>query len=236
MNSSALRLPKSLETSDVLADEACVERILAGEKALYELLMRRHNARLFRIGRSILKDADEAEDLMQETYRKAYEKLRHFEGRSAFSSWLIRILINEGISRWRKKQILIPTDLPENESRPSAFAHSGEKSPEDEMAAKEIKKRIEDAVDALPEKYRVVYAMRELEGMSVAETAAGLELSASNVKVRLLRAKSMLRERLREFYGDLEIYPFHLMRCDRVVAAVLGAVEAYTFDRAPETA
>ncbi|MBL8995247.1 MAG: RNA polymerase sigma factor [Spirochaetia bacterium] len=235
MNSPAARLP-SLESQEILTDEACVARILTGEKALYELLMRRHNARLFRIGRSILKDADEAEDLMQETYRKAYEKLRHFEGRSAFSSWLIRILINEGISRWRKKQVLIPTDLQENESRPSAFLHSGEKSPEDEMAGREIKRHIEAAVDALPEKYRVVYAMRELEGMSVAETAAGLELSSSNVKVRLLRAKAMLREQLREFYGDLEIYPFHLMRCDRVVESVLASVEAYAFDRTPETA
>ncbi len=207
------------------SDESVIERILRGEKEAYEVLMRRYNQRLFRIARSYITDEDEIEDVVQEAYVHAYEQLDRFEFRSRFSTWLIRILINEALARVKQKQRFqsftpalsrdaaggaeIQSPIPESES------------PVEKLMNAELKEILEKAVDGLPEKYRTVYMMREIEGMSVAETSQCLSISQTNVKVRSLRAKEMLRDSISGFYRNVEVFEFNFVRCDRIVRNVL---------------
>jgi RNA polymerase sigma factor (sigma-70 family) len=212
-----------------LTDEEVVDRVLKGEKELYETIMRRYNQRLFRVSRSIVKDDDEAEDVMQEGYIRAYEHLGGFEKRSKFSTWITRIVINESLARIRKKSRVTYID-PQPAGDDYSVYHStpsGMQDPEQRTINKELKVLLEKAVDGLPEKYRSVYMMREIEKISVIETGECLGLTESNVKVRLNRAKEMLRETLSAMYNDGELFPFNLVRCDRIVANVLQRVETY---------
>ncbi len=212
----------------VLKDEELVQRILNGQKELFELIIRRHNPRLYRISRSIVKDDAEAEEVMQESYVRAYEKLSDFRGEAAFSTWLIRILINEARalvrkrSRWSNggevQEELQVLDLTEGVE--SGFTLS----PEETTMNKELNKMLEKAMEQLPGGYRDVFVMREVEGLSIAETAACLELSEDNVKIRLHRAKEMMRDLLMASYQDADIYPFHRVRCDRVVRRVFERI------------
>lgn len=207
-------------------DELIIERVLSGEKNLYELLMRKYNQRLYRISRTYLTDEEDIQDSMQEAYIKAYEQLPKFEKRSQFSTWLIRILINEALARIKRRSRYIypmnnSTDYFDN--NPEYFENK-ERGPENNTVNNELKKILEKAVDNLPEKYRTVFVMREIEGMSVSETGSCLGLSESNVKVRLNRAKETLRKNLSSYYKSEEIFSFKLHKCDRIVNNVLSRI------------
>jgi RNA polymerase sigma-70 factor (ECF subfamily) len=203
-------------------DAEVIARVKGGETALYEILMRRYNQRLFRAARAILKDDAEAEDVMQEAYVKAFQNLHQFEGRAPFSAWLLRIAVNEALGRRRGRERTMPL---EEESENGEFSMSiVETSPDPEQNASraELGYLLERAVLALPEAYRVVVMLRDVEEMSTAETAAALELSEENVKIRLHRGHAMMREMLFEQVGaeGKKAFPFMGERCDRVVAGV----------------
>ena len=216
-----------------LTDEEVVARVLAGETALYEVLMRRHNSRLFRVARAIVRDDAEAEDVMQEAYVRAYGELPRFEGRARWSTWVTRIAINEALARVRRRGRFVDTDVNDLELREDGSMRSPDDSrsaerpgPEDLASTRELGAFIERAVDALPDIYRIVFVLREVEGLSTAEAASSLGVSEEVVKVRLHRARAELRRLLDERVGAAtrEVYGFHLSRCDRVVAAVLARI------------
>jgi RNA polymerase sigma-70 factor (ECF subfamily) len=219
----------SVSPAQALTDEQLVERVLAGETALYEIVMRRHNQRIYRAVRAILRDESEAEDVVQETYVRAYRSLRQFEGRAQLSTWLTRIAVNEALGRLRKAARLQP--LEENlddESVPKVLAVSDpQMSPESLAANSELRALLEGAIDKLPVAYRQIFVLREVEGLSTEETAASLGIEAANVKTRLYRARAMLRHNLvrnaRAISTDAFLFP--ATRCDRVVRRVFEQIE-----------
>jgi RNA polymerase sigma-70 factor, ECF subfamily len=205
-------------------DEEVVARVKDGETALYEILMRRYNLRLYRTARAILKDEAEAEDVMQEAYVRAFQNLHQFEGRAPFSAWLLRIAVNEALGRRRGRDR--STSIEERSENGEFSMSIVETAPNPEQIASraELGHLLEDAVLALPVAYRAVVMLRDVEEMSTAETAAALELSEENVKVRLHRGHAMMREMLFERVGTKakEAFPFMGERCDRVVAGVFA--------------
>jgi RNA polymerase sigma-70 factor (ECF subfamily) len=217
---SRTTFPNQSEAGD-LSDSQIINHVLTGDKNLFGIIMRRYNERLYRIGMSILKDDTEVEDAMQVAYIKAYENLWQFVGRSSFATWLTRILINECLYRLKQKNH--HTDWSDNviENSNNQLYSMGVQTPDTPMLNVELKKILEDAILQLPEKYRTVFIMRELEDMNVAETVACLKISEANVKVRLNRAKVLLRNLVTQVYKKEELFHFHLTRCDRIVAKVL---------------
>jgi RNA polymerase sigma factor (sigma-70 family) len=200
-------------------DEEIVSRIIRGETHLYENLMRKYNLRLFRISMSIINDDIAVEDVMQTAYLNAWLNLSRFKNKSSFGTWLTRILINESLL-YKKKQSkrLALVEKQENEYQ--------SESPLKGLMNKELKVLLEKTIADLPEKYKIVFVMREIEEMSTNETMGILNLSESNVKVRLNRAKEMLRGNLSSYYKSNELYEFNLIRCDRVVNFVMGEINS----------
>ena len=209
--------------TDSISENEIISRILLGEKNLYAGIVRKYNQRLYRIGMSIIKDDSEVEDVMQVTYIKAYENLGKFQFKSGFSTWITKILINESLLRLKKrKQLLhINDDSPQNQiqHQPVDF-----QTPLMKVINSELKQILEDAILNLPEKYRSVFIMREIENMNVSETQECLDLSETNVKVRLNRAKAMLKNSLADYYKKEDILNFHLSRCDRIVENVMKRI------------
>lgn len=209
-----------------LKDEEVVNRVLAGEVELFEILMRRYNQRLYRVSRIILRDDAEAEDVMQDAYVRAYEHLHQFAGKAAFSTWLTRIAIHEALARKRRRGRQEELDaLPMNGESMSILKSSGP-SPEDGTAASQARELLETAIERLPETYRTIVVMREVEEMSVADTAASLGVTEAVVKTRLHRAHAMLRKELyaRAKGRATDLYQFHAVRCDRVVKNVFERI------------
>ena len=211
-------------------DEDIVGRVLAGEVVLFELLMRRHNQRIYRAIRSILRDDSETEDVMQETYVRAFEHLGQFEGRARFSTWLTRIAVNEAIRRSIARGKLDPLEpeIVEREDQGMPAFQQPSPTPESNASQSELRSILEKAVLALPDGYRAVVMLRDIEDMSTADTAEALSLSEANVKVRLHRAHELLRDELLNMTrsANAQAFGFHATRCDRVVQAVMARVTA----------
>ncbi len=206
-----------------LPDSEVVRRVLGGEVALFEVLMRRYNQRVFRTIRSVLRDDHESEDAMQQAWLNAYSHLGQYQGTSAFSTWMTRIALNEALGRAGGTPRLIPIDqVPEEDQG----MRSKTQDPEGRAADRELGRMMEEAVDRLPDAYRSVFVLREVEGMSTADAALALEVSEEVVKVRLHRARLALRDRLYERVGSAaqSAFPFLGWRCDRMVANVLGQI------------
>ena len=210
------------------SDEELARRVAAGETALFEILMRRYNQRLFRVARAILRDEAEAEDVMQQAYVNAYSHLGQFAGRARFSTWLTRIAVNEALARLRRRGRFDEVDaVPDWEERVMDRIAVPRPDPEQQALQGELRAVLEAAFEAIPLSYRTVFVLREVEGLSTAEAAECLSLGEDAVKTRLFRARAMLRKELLERAGvaSAELFPFHLSRCDRVVAAVLARLE-----------
>jgi RNA polymerase sigma factor (sigma-70 family) len=210
-----------------ISDKEVVERVLNGEKELYELLMRRHNQKLYRAVRSYLKEETEAADVMQDTYLRAYEKLHQFRNDALFSTWLIRIGINAALGKLREGKRFAPAISLEGMLDNNIILQLPEPSlmdPEKIAIQKEVKQLLEKAIDSMPEKYRIIYVLREIEDMSVSEITQCLDLSESNVKVRLHRAKAMLKETLYKLSINQDVFEFGSKRCDALVARVMAAL------------
>jgi len=224
-------VPASFQTDETLSsneapvtDEALVPRILAGETALFELIMRRHNQRLFRAARAILNDDAEAEDVMQETYARAFAHLGQFRGDAQLATWITRIAVHEAFARVRRRRRLAA--LPPDDDVETLFMADRPKpaDPEREAHNAELRGLLERAIDELPETYRTVFMLREVEGLSTATTAECLGVSEEVIKTRLSRARARLRDGLYERAGAVApaAFTFGAERCDRVVAAVLS--------------
>ena len=225
----------TLAGGTALSDEAVVERVLAGDTALYEVVMRRYNTRLYRVARSILKNDGEAEDVMQDAYVRAFQHLGQFAGRAKFSTWLTRIAVHEALARVHKARRFEDWDDMNENQQNEIGATPLRSNPESETAAVEMSKILEQAIESLPEVYRAVVMMRDVEDMTTAETAECLSLSEENVKIRLHRAHGMLRK---ELYANARIsaadaFPFHAPRCDRVVANVFARLAALEHPQVP---
>ena len=206
-------------------DEEIVPRILAGETALFEVLMRRHNERIYRAARAILRDAREAEDVMQEAYVNAYAHLDQFDGRAQFSTWLTRIAVNEALARARKRGRFEPLDA---DSLETTMPTMSAPDPERQALGQELGALIESAVDKLGDGYREVFMLRQVEGLSTAETAQILGVSEDVVKTRFSRARHALQTDLLDRVGGAagHAFPFGKARCDALVAAVTARVAA----------
>jgi RNA polymerase sigma-70 factor, ECF subfamily len=203
-----------------MPDAEVVRRVVAGERSLYALLLPRYNQRLFRVVRAILRRDDDAEDAVQQAWVAAFENLARFRGESSFATWLTRIAVNEALGRLRARKRRGDLALVDQNSDDRATEHP---SPEEDVAAREMGVLLEEKIDALPELYRVVFVMREVEELGTADTAACLGLSEEAVRVRLHRARHMLQESLTETLGTAvgNTFRFAGARCARITSAVL---------------
>jgi RNA polymerase sigma factor (sigma-70 family) len=185
------------------------------------VIVRRHNLKLYRVARGILKDEEEIEDVMQEAYLKAFEKLHQFKGKSSFSTWLTRILINSAFARFneQKRHHMLEIDKLSEDALVAPEEQPSEPSPE--MRAS-LRTALESAISSLPSSYRSVFMLREMTGMTTADTAFCLDISEENVKVRLHRAKEMLKKILRQGFGETDLFEFGDARCDLLTGRVMG--------------
>jgi RNA polymerase sigma-70 factor (ECF subfamily) len=222
--------------SEGWTDEEVVARVKAGDTALYEIVMRRYNQRLYRVARAILHDEDEAEDVMQAAYVRAYQYLHQFAGRSPFSAWLTRIAVHEALARLRLRK---RSQQMEEAGDGEIFMTMVEPSPDPEQSASgaELGRLLEDAVLDLPEQFRTVVMLRDVEELSTSETAAALDLSEENVKVRLHRGHAMLRGWLIARVGTQakNAFPFMGVRCDRVVHGVFQRLAELNASQRPSS-
>jgi len=209
---------------DEQSDEGIVQAVLNGNTALFELLMRRHNERLYRSARAITRDDREAEDVMQQAYVNAFANLRQFKGHAQFATWLTRIAVNEALARVRRRGRYEPFD--DDPSQESVIPLLMPPDPERQAFAGELRDLLEWAIDALPDGAREVFMLRTVEGLSTADTAASLGVSEDVVKTRLSRARTALRRVLLKRAGATapDAFRFHRPRCDRVVAQVLSRI------------
>ena len=186
--------------------------------------MRRHNQRLYRVVRAILRSEHDVEDVMQQTYVNAFTHLHQFEERSRFSTWLTRIALNEAFGSRRRMRLVDPVPPDEEEGSPMHAMRSTQPDPERQAYAQELQRLIEAAIDALPEGYRLVFMLRDVEGLSTSETGEDLGLGVDVIKTRLHRARLMLRRSVTERLGGVApgVFPFQAPRCDRVVKGVFS--------------
>jgi RNA polymerase sigma-70 factor (ECF subfamily) len=209
------------------ADTELVRRALARDETAVRAIIKAHNRRLYRLARGILRNDGEAEDVVQETYVRAFTHLKDFRGDSSLSTWLSRIAMNEALGRLRRQRPGVElSSLPQGmlEAQVIQFPlMSAADDPEKSMAQREIQHVVEGAIDELPEPFRIVFITRVLEGMNVEETAEILDLKPETVKTRLHRARTMLRDNVEKKIGPvvMEAFPFAGRRCDRLTEAVL---------------
>jgi RNA polymerase sigma-70 factor, ECF subfamily len=222
-------LPPAVESSlasSSVSDEALVGRVRAGRIEEFAVIMRRYNQRLFRVARAITRDSSEAEDVVQHAYLSAYANLHQFAGHSAFSTWLTRIVINEALARHRARHRV--RDLESGALAPDWCTGASMRSPEEHASGAELVGLLESAIDALPESYRAIIVLRELEGCSTQEAAQCLSISEEAARVRLHRARTLLRESLWQSVGAAadEVFSFGGERCNRIVERVLARIGA----------
>lgn len=208
---------------DELTDDAVVTQVVAGDAAQFEILMRRHNQRIYRTVRAVLRTEDDVEDVMQQAWLNAYAHLHQFTGHAQFSTWLTRIAINEALGRRRKRGAAFGEG---EDALMFNVADMKTRSPEQQAASSELRGVMEDEVAALPDSFRLTFMLRDVEGLSTAETAATLDISEDLVKTRLHRARTMLRENLYRRAGVTldSIFEFGNARCDSVVRAVISQI------------
>ena len=214
--------------SEGWTDQEIVERVKAGDTALYEIIMRRYNQRLYRVARAILHDDAEAEDVMQDAYVRAYQNLHQFAGRAPFSAWLTSVAVHEAIRRLHLRNRNLQLDDTEHNGEPVMNMVETSPDPEKTASAAELSQLLEQALLGLPEQYRTVVMLRDVEEMSTSETAAALDLTEDNVKVRLHRGHAMMRGWLFSRVGTSakNAFPFMGVRCDHVVLGVFARLAA----------
>ena len=207
-------------------DAELVRRALGREEAAVRAIMQANNRRLYRLARGVLRNDSEAEDVVQETYVRAFTHLEQFRGDSSLSTWLSRIAMNEALGRLRRQRPGVEwSTLPQGvlEAQIIQFPLTSSEDPEKTMAQREIQHVVEHAIDELPEPFRLVFITRVIEGMNVEETAEILGLKPETVKTRLHRARNLLRENVEKKIGPvvMEAFPFAGRRCERLTDAVI---------------
>ncbi|MEA2993384.1 MAG: polymerase sigma-70 factor, subfamily [Alphaproteobacteria bacterium] len=226
---------KAAPLTAATSDGELLERARLRDEQAFRLIMQRNNRRLYRIARGVLRNDSEAEDVVQETYCRAFAHLDGFRGESSLATWLARIAFNEALGRLRQQRPTVDWTTLEN-TRPEsqvlnnqviAFPMQNQIDPERTMAQREIQRLLEQAIDDLPEAFRIVLVTRTIEGMSVEETADLLGLRPETVKTRLHRARHLLREALDKKAGSVlpDAFPFGSMRCERMTERVLARLQ-----------
>src|SRR5690606_440955 len=198
-----------------LTDEHVISNVLSGDREYYEVLVRRYNAMLYKTARGILSEEEDIEDVMQEAYVRGYEKLSQFKGEARFSTWLTRILINCALQQLAKTKgrVVMHVDDLRDDDVEALNELPNETLSDPEEIQLNLRQALEAAIQQLPVKYRTVFIMREVEKLSVADTAYALYISEENVKVRLHRAKKLLKEILQTETETLDIFTFFDDRC-----------------------
>ena len=222
-----MTITAQVNSTQPYSDTNVIEQILSGNKALFEILIRRYNPFLYKVGRGYGFTHQDTEDLMQETFVNTYLNLEKFAGRSSFKTWIIKIMLNQCYHKthklsYRKEQAT--EILPGNS--PIMFSNDNYTDNTKSVFNREFNNIVEASLAKLPEDYRMTFTLRELTGLSVAETAETMQTTPSNVKVRLNRAKAMLRKEIENTYTPEDIYEFNLIYCDRIVDAVLKRIAA----------
>jgi RNA polymerase sigma factor (sigma-70 family) len=213
---------------ETFSDVEIIGKILSGEKVLFEILIRRNNPFLYKTGRSYGYDHEDTQDLMQETFISAYLSLSKFENRSTFKTWIIKIMLNNCFQKKQKfmfKNEVASRNLINEKSIPMYSNHHNTDTSK-VVVRRELNHVIENSLEQIPAEYRMVFSLREISGLNVAETAHVLDISESNVKVRLNRAKAMLRKEIEKTYTAEEIFEFNLVYCDRMVGRVMDKISS----------
>jgi len=217
------------------SDLDLARRIGARDERAFEAVMRAHNRMLYRLARSILKDDAEAEDAVQEAYLAAYRNIAAFRGSAKLSTWLARIVINEAYARLRKRKAgaavvplasMVLDGRMDSRTEEGIMADETVERPEAAAMRGELRRMLEQRIDALPEQFRTVFMLREVEELSVDETAECLDLPPATVRTRAFRARALLREALERDIDSatVDAFAFAGARCDRIVARVLQAL------------
>lgn len=202
-------------------DTEIIEKILKGDVPLYEILIRRNNAALYKTGRCYNYNHEDTQDLMQESYISAYYNLKNFDHRSSFATWLMKIMLNNCYRKRQKFSYKNEMLIEVNDSVQPIFSSQRYPDTNKTIVNKELSSVIENALQQLPLNYSLVFSLREINGFNVSETAEILDISISNVKVRLNRAKALLRKEIEKSYSSEDIFDFNLVYCDAVVNAVM---------------
>ncbi|HRF24186.1 MAG: sigma-70 family RNA polymerase sigma factor [Chitinophagaceae bacterium] len=210
--------------NESFSEQELIERILDGEKKLYEIIVRRFNPYLYKIGRSYNFSHEDTEDLMQDSFVDAYKNLSQFEARSGFKTWLIRIMLNNCFRKKSKSSFKNETMKEITDSDRPLYSQSGEDTA-NLVSRRELNSIIETAIAELPHEYRMVFSLREINGCSVAETAELLNISEANVKVRLNRTKTMLRNNIENDFIGENIFEFNLVYCSAMVNRVMNEIK-----------
>jgi len=206
------------------SDLEVIQKIVAGEVELFEIIIRRYNSFLYKTGRSYNYNHEDTQDLMQDTYIDVFTNLSKFENRSSFKTWIIKIMLNNCFKKqqkWSFKNIA-PSELNDKSSPMFSNHHTDTNKA---VTNKELNVVIENALQQVPMDYRIVFTLREVTGLSVAETANSLNITESNVKVRLNRAKTMLRKEVEKSYSAEDIFEFNLVYCDAMVDRVMNKLK-----------
>ncbi len=209
-----------------LTEAEIIGRITDGEKALYEIIVRRFNPYLYKIGRSYNYNHEDTQDLMQETFIDAYKSLSQFEGRADFKTWIIRIMMNNCYRKRRKSSFKNETMQDVNEQSTPIFTPANNDT-DKIIQTRELGYIIEQAIGKIPFDYRMVFSLREINGLNIGETASLLGISDANVKVRLNRAKAMLRNEIEKTYSASELFEFNLIYCDAIVEKVMNKINEF---------
>jgi RNA polymerase sigma factor (sigma-70 family) len=225
-------LPAEAARIEDLDDAALVGLVQQRDGAAFLLIIKRHNQRLYRVARAVLDDDTEAEDVVQETYIHALTHLSEFRGDARLSTWLTRIALNEALGRLRRRRRSIDVQTIERMVAPFS---PHKVNPEEATALAEIRRLLELAVSGLPEPFRIVFVMRDVEEMSIEETALLLGLRPQTVSTRLYRARRLLREELRDKFATVfsDSFLFAGARCDRLTQSVLDRLAVRLFQMEP---
>lgn len=223
MNNYGLEKNSETDSPAIMPDILVIEKVLQGQTEIFEILMRRYNQLLYRTVRSYTNNEADVEDIMQDSYVKAFQKLYQFKNEASFSTWLVRIGINEALQRKRKSKKNLTVDITQ-ETRILQIEDQTFMNPENTTIYKESTAFIEKAIDALPERYKIVYMLKEVEGLGIAEISRGLDLTNSNVKVRLHRARNMMKEYLFNATKTRDVFEFGNSKCDRMVENVMHRI------------
>jgi RNA polymerase sigma factor (sigma-70 family) len=210
------------------SDTEIIQKVSNGETALFEILIRRNNPFLYKVGRSYGFKHEDVEDLMQEAFINAYLNLSKFENRSSFKTWIIRIMLNLCFHKRQKASFKneIKLEKPFNDKSRPMFANNNYTNTDKVILNAELSHILETILEGMPLGYRMVFSLREISGLNVAETADILNISESNVKVRLNRAKNIIRKQIEKIYSPEDIYEFNLIYCDKIVDRVISAITA----------
>lgn len=214
-----------MKESEQYKDIEIIDKIVAGEIGLFEIIIRRYNPFLYKTGRSYNYNHEDTQDLMQDTFIDVYSNLSKFENRSTFKTWIIKIMLNNCFKKqqkWSYKNI-ITTEI--NDKSIPMISNNQHSDTNKTVMNRELNMVIENALQQVPMDYRIVFTLREINGLNVAETADALNISESNVKVRLNRAKNMLRKEVEKSYSAEDIFEFNLIYCNAIVQNVMNKIK-----------